>query len=127
MTIGQQEVTLQPRLSKHDGRIRVIQPASGLYVSYDYVYAPEFILLDHGTNHPAPLQIRVLLPRGKKIEEVSIDGSRIDHHMETVHQDNYCAFEAPSGVHRAVITLKSQRVHDVFHTASGSTRHTLPS
>jgi hypothetical protein len=101
VAIEQRGTRLQPRLRKHDGRIRVLQPGTGFYVSYDYRYEHDFITLDYGSNHPERLDIRILLPLGKEIERVSIDGFPVSHRLETLVEDRYCAFEAPSGVHRA--------------------------
>jgi hypothetical protein len=96
---------VQPRLRKHDGRIRAFQPATGLYVSYDYMYDPDSIVFDYGSNHPRSLEVRLLLPLGRETEEVSIDGAQVPHQVETLLRDSYCAFRAPSGVHRAIVTL----------------------
>jgi hypothetical protein len=127
VTIDNDGVTVEPRLGKHDGLVRVLQPASGLYASYDYRYEEAFVVLDYGSNHPGPLQLAVLTPRGKIIEEVSIDGQRVSHHMETLLDDSYCAFQGPSGVHRAVISFQSWRGLDDPRTASGSSFGTPPS
>jgi hypothetical protein len=105
ITIDQDGAAIEPRLAKHNGQIRVLQPATGLYVSYDYRYERDFVALDYGSNHPGPIQIAVLLAPGRNIEEVSIDGQRVSHHTETLLHDSYCAFQGPSGVHRAVITF----------------------
>jgi hypothetical protein len=105
ITIDRDGVAIQPRLASHNGQIRVLQPATGLYASYDYRSEPGFIALDYGSNHPGPVQVAVLLPRGRTTREVSIDGEPVTHHMETLLDDSYCAFQGPSGVHRAVITF----------------------
>jgi hypothetical protein len=105
ITIDHDGVSMQPRLTKHNGQIRVLQPATGLYASYDYRYERGFVALDYGSNHPGPIQVAVLLPPGRTIEQVSIDGQSVPHHMETLLDDSYCAFQGPSGVHRAVITF----------------------
>ncbi len=127
VTIDQDGVAIEPRLSKHDGQIRVIQPATGLYASYDYRHERDFIVLDYGSNHPGPIPVAVLLPRGRTIEEVSIDGQRVFHHMETLLDDSYCAFQGPSGVHRAVILFTSRIGLAESRTASGSSYDTRPS
>lgn len=127
ITIDKDGVVLEPRLGKHDGRVRVLQPATGLYASYDYRYEQRFVVLDYGSNHPGPLQFAVLTPRGKTIEKVSIDGQRVSHRMETLLNDGYCAFQGPSGVHRAVISFESWRGLDDPRTASGSSFDTPPS
>ena len=108
VTIEKDVLKLQPRLREHEGQIRVVQPASGFYVSYDYGCGSDFILLDYGSNHPRPLEIKVLLPPGKETERVSIDDFSISHRMETLAEDSYCAFRAPSGVHRIFITFSGQ-------------------
>ena len=108
VTIERDEVSVQPRLRKHDGQIRVLQPASGMYVSYDYKYHSDFMVLDYGSNHPRSLEVSLLLPLGKETEEVSIDGAPISHRLETILQDSYCVIRAPSGVHRAILSFKSQ-------------------
>jgi hypothetical protein len=105
VTIEKDVLRLQPRLREHEGRIRVLQPASGFYISYDYRYGPDFLILDYGSNHPGPLEIKLLLPLGKDIERVSIDGCSISHRMETLAEDSYCTLQAPSGVHRTFIAF----------------------
>lgn len=127
VTIDHDGVAIEPRLSKHDGQLRVIQPATGLYASYDYRHERDFIVLDYGSNHPGPIPVAVLLPRGRTIEEVSIDGQRVFHHMETLLDDSYCAFQGPSGVHRAVILFTSRIELAESRTASGSSYDTRPS
>ncbi|TKJ31330.1 MAG: hypothetical protein CEE40_02130 [Chloroflexi bacterium B3_Chlor] len=108
VTVERDQASVQPRLRKHDGQIRALQPASGLYVSYDYKYHRDFIVLDYGSSHPRALEVSLLLPLGKETEKVSIDGAPISHRMETILQDSYCVFRAPSGVHRAVVSFKSR-------------------
>lgn len=120
-------VRLQPRLKKHDGQIRVLQPASGFYASYDYTFQPGFIALDYGSNHPKSLEIRILLPPGRETEKVSIDGLTTPHRMETVLEDTYCVFGGPSGVHRAIVSFQSPRLPAAFHTVSDSNPRIRPS
>jgi hypothetical protein len=127
VTIDSDAVTVEPRLAKHDGQVRVLQPATRFYASYDYRYEEAFVVLDYGSNHPDPLQLAVLTPRGKIVQKVSIDGQRVSHHMETLLEDSYCAFQGPSGVHRAVISFESWRGLDDPRTASGSSFGTPPS
>lgn len=127
VAIEQEKLAVQPRLGKHRARVSVIQPATGLYVSYQYTNASDFIVLDYGSNHPRSLEIGILVPGGKEIEEVSIDGVPLTHRMETVLHDTYCTFDAPSGVHRAVLRFKSWTGLGAHHTASRSTLHTPPS
>jgi hypothetical protein len=123
VTIEREGVRLQPRLREHEGQIRVLQPASGFYVSYDYRHGPSFIVLDYGSNHLRSLEIKVLLPLGKEIQNVSIDGLPVSHHMEIVAEDSYCAFQAPSGVHRIVVNFNGRQGSVVHRIASDSNWH----
>jgi len=127
VTIEEDRVRLQPRLRKHEGQIRVLQPASGFYASYDYGYGSDSIVLDYGSNHPRPLEISLLLPLGKEIERVSIDGFLVSHRLETLAEDSYCAFQAPSGVHRVVVIFNGRQGSAVRRIVSDSSWHIPPS
>jgi hypothetical protein len=120
VTIRTDVVTLRPRLGEHDGQVSVVHQSTGLYASYEYSYEPGFVVVDYGSNHPQPLQIAVLIPPGREIERVSIDGREVSYRLETLLQDNYCAFTADSGTHRAVLTFKTPPEPAGYRTASGS-------
>jgi hypothetical protein len=126
VTIHSDVVALRPRLREHDGQVRVIHPATGLYASYEYSHQPGFVVLDYGSNHPQPLEIAVLLPPGREIEKVSIDGREVPYRMETLLQDAYCAFEGDSGTHRAILAFRNPPGLAGYHTASGSSSRIPP-
>ena len=126
VTIERDSISLRPRLGKHDGQVRVVQPATGLYLSYDYKHQTGSVMLDYGSNHPNALDMAVLLPRGREIERVSIDGHEVPYHMETLLKDCYCSFRGDSGVHRAVLIFKNQPELGVYRTAHGSSAHNPP-
>lgn len=126
VTIERDGISLRPRLGKHDGQVRVVQPATGLYLSYDYRYQTGSVVLDYGSNHTNALDMAVLLPRGREIERVSIDGHEVSYRVETLLEDCYCAFRGDSGVHRAVLTFKNQPELGVYRTAHGSSSHSPP-
>jgi hypothetical protein len=126
VTIESTGISLRPRLGKHDGQVRVVQPATGLYLSYDYRYQTGSVVLDYGSNHPNALDMAVLLPRGREIERVSIDGHEVSYRVETLLEDCYCAFRGDSGVHRAVLTFKNQPALGVYRIAHGSSSHSPP-
>jgi hypothetical protein len=126
VTIESDGISLCPRLGKHDGQVRVVQPATGLYLSYDYEHLAGAIILDYGSNHPNALEMAVLLPRGREIERVSVDGHEVPYRMETLLEDCYCTFKGDSGVHRAVLAFKNQPELGVYRTAHGSSSHSPP-
>jgi hypothetical protein len=121
VTMGTDGITLRSRLGKHDGQVRAVQPATGLYLSYDYTYnEPGLVVLDYGSNHPRPLEIALLLPPGREIRRVSLDGHEIPYRVETLLEDRFCAFSADSGVHRAILSVTTLPMLDAHRTASGS-------
>jgi hypothetical protein len=126
VSIERDRVVLRPRLGKHDGQVRVIHPATGLYASYDYKYEPGFAVFDYGSNHPQPLEIAPLLPPGREIERVSVDGRDVAYRVETLLEDSYCTFRGDSGVHRVILTFANQPALGVHHTASGSSSRIPP-
>jgi hypothetical protein len=126
VTIERDAISLRPRLGKHDGQVRVVQPASGLYLSYNHTHRQGAVILDYGSNHHNAIDVAVLLPRGREVERVSIDGHEVSYRVETLLEDRYCAFSGDSGVHRVVLTFKNQPELGVYRTAYGSSSHTLP-
>jgi len=126
VTIRTDVLVLRPRLGEHDGQVRIVHPATGLYASYEYRHEPGFIVLDYGSNHPQPVEMAVLLPPGREIERVSIDGHEVSYRMETLLQDNYCAFTGDSGTHRAIIAFRNPSAPAGYHTASGSSSRIPP-
>jgi hypothetical protein len=126
VTIGTAGITLRSRLGKHAGRVRVVQPATGLYVSYDYEYEPGQVVLDYGANHPRPLEIALLLPPGRDLERVSLDGHEVPYRLETLLEDRFCAFRGDSGVHRAILTFTSDPMLGGYRTVSDSSSCSPP-
>ncbi len=127
VTIDSESAEIRPRLRKHEGQVRAVQEASGLYVSYDYNYHPPLVVLDYGSNHPQGLEIGVLLPTGREIDRVSIDGEEVPYRTETLLNDQYCLFSSGSGPHRAIITLRNPSELGAPHTAPRSSSDTRPS
>lgn len=105
VTIDRGGVRLQPRLRKHEGQIRVLQPASGFYASYNYRYEPDCVTLSYGSNHPGGVRLKLLLPPEREIRRVSLDGLVVSHSLETQGEDSYCVLKASSGVHQVQVTF----------------------
>jgi hypothetical protein len=92
-------LTLQPRLGLNDGFIRVYQPATDRYAAYSYDWNQNSTQIDYGTNAADPVQIKVLKLRSEHISAVMVDGQPIEFESETIGQDTYTVFTAPSGQH----------------------------
>ena len=126
VTIQTDVIALRPRLGEHDGQVSIVHQATGLYASYEYRHEPGFIVLDYGSNHPQSVEMTILLPPGREIERVSIDGHEVSYHMETLLQDSYCAFTGDSGTHRALIAFRNPSAPAGYHTAFGSSSRIPP-
>ena len=126
VSMGTDGIALRSRLGEHDGRVRVVQPATGLYVSYDCEYEPGQVVLDYGSNHPRPLEIALLLPRGRDIERVSLDGHEVPYRLETLLEDRFCAFRGDPGVHRVILTFTSDPMLGGYRTVSDSSSCSPP-
>jgi hypothetical protein len=92
-------LTLQPRLGLNDGFIRVYQPATDRYAAYSYDWNQNTTRIDYGTNAADPVRVKVLKLRSEHISAVTVDGQSVEFEAETVGQDTYTVFAAPSGQH----------------------------
>jgi hypothetical protein len=100
-------VELRPRLGDQPGFIRVYQPSSKRYAAYRYTPRPDVLYLDYGTDGPTPIDVGVLLPAGREVGEVRLDGQVISYGTTTVGRDRYATAEdVPPGIHRIVVNLK---------------------
>lgn len=98
-------VRIEPRLGTHNGEVHVYQPATDRYVAYRYAYSPSTLLLRYGTNSGSDVALRVLLPVGRVAKTVSIDNNEVTARRETVGNDTYAAFKAPTGLHTITISF----------------------
>jgi hypothetical protein len=96
-------LTLQPRLGLNDGYIRVYQAATDRYAAYTYDWDQTTTVLNYGTNATAPVHLRVLKLRSEQVSGIKINGRPVDYRTETVGNDTYLVFSAPSGQHRIEI------------------------
>ncbi len=97
---------LQPRLGLNDGYIRVYQPATDRYVAYSYDWNQTITKLDYGTNAES-VTVKVLKLRSEHISGVAINGHPVEFETETIGNDTYTVFTAPSGQHSLEI-IKGQ-------------------
>ncbi len=111
VSITRDDVRLEPRLSTHNGRIRVAHPATGRAVSYDYAYSHEQQQIQYATNGAGEVLWRVLIPSGRLAQSVLLDGQTvITPRRETTGNDSYAVFKSPAGTHSLIIVLKAAAV-----------------
>lgn len=92
-------LSLQPRLGLNDGHIRVYQAATDRYAAYSYDWDQNVTRLDYGTNANA-VTVKLLKLRSEHINQITIDGRPVSFANQTVGQDTYLVFTAPTGQHR---------------------------
>jgi hypothetical protein len=100
-------LSLHPRLGLNDGYIRVYQPATDRYVAYSYDWDQDTSTLDYGTNVEEMITIKLLKLRSEHVQSITIDGQPVEFMTETVGNDMYLAFAAPSGRH-TIAVIKGQ-------------------
>lgn len=101
-----ESLTLEPRLARNSGGIRVLQPATGRSVSYAYRFLAPAIQIDYATDVPGPVQLRVLLPAEAVLSLVRLDGDTTAAARECTGADCYAVFVGPSGQHQVIIALR---------------------
>gem|GEM_PF-2836203 len=105
VSISRDGVRLEPRLGTHNGDVRVYQPATDRYVAYRYSYRPDTITLRYGTNVTGEIAVRVLIPAGQVVKAVRVGEKDVTSRRETVNNDVYAIFKAPTGISTISITL----------------------
>lgn len=110
-------VTLQPRLGLNDGYIRVYQAATDRYAAYTYDWDQDRTEFNYGTNAEAPVIVKVLKLRSEHISQVLVDGVSVEFETETLGQDTYTVFSAPTGQHTVEI-IKGQPLAKVMASTS---------
>jgi hypothetical protein len=99
---------LSPRLADWPGSISVHQPASNLYLRYNYQPSPEGLVLAYETNHGAPdFPLRLLLPPGFSPGGVRLDAAPLAWDRFTLGQDTYLTATLPTGRHFLTVDAAS--------------------
>lgn len=98
------EPTLSPRLGDWPGSITVYQPASDLYLRYNYRPAANSLAIVYETNHQAPtFSLRLLLPHGFTLGQVQLDGVPLAWERLTLGRDVYLVATLSTGRHHLVV------------------------
>ncbi|GAB4528899.1 MAG: hypothetical protein Kow0063_05490 [Anaerolineae bacterium] len=100
-------LTLSPRLGDWSGSIAAHQPASGLFLRYNYQPAADHLEMVYQTNHQAPnFPGRILLPVGFVPDQVQLDGLPQDWDTFTLGQDTYLSTTLPTGHHSLLVVAR---------------------
>ena len=98
-------LSIEPKLRKDSAKIHIYQPATDIYVSYQYVFDEKNnkLTLDFNSNFPQKGIIKTLIPWSRssdkkshleKLFNVFIDGKKIRHRLERKNEDIYIVIES---------------------------------
>lgn len=110
-----QGLTVTPRLGLNDGYVRTYQAATDRYAAYSYDWDQDVTKFDYGTNAGGMITVKLLKLRSEQINRVVVDGRPIEFRTETIGNDTYTVFNAPSGQHSVDI---EKGVPPVINTAA---------
>ena len=98
------EPTLSPRLADWPGSITAHQPASKLYLRYNYQPFTNALIMAYDTNHQnATIPLRLLLPFGFRPAHVHLDKVPLEWETIVVGEDTYLTATLPTGNHQLVV------------------------
>ena len=114
--LREQSLSLEPKLGKESGHIRVVLPASDLSAEYDYQYDDENfrITLQYQSDFRDRGLIRILIPqnRGEQTRglqkqdlRVSLEGESIDFDLKRVNSDVFVEFQTDFNDHEVIVTI----------------------
>jgi hypothetical protein len=98
-------LSIEPKLRKDSAKIHIYQPATDIYVAYQYVFDEKNnkLTLDLNSNFPQKGIIKTLIPWSRspdkkphleKLFNVFIDGKKIKHRLERKNEDIYIVIES---------------------------------
>ena len=98
-------LSIEPKLRKDSAKIHIYQPATDIYVAYQYVFDEKNnkLTLDLNSNFPQKGIIKTLIPWSRspdkkphleKLFNVFIDGKKIKHRLERRNEDIYIVIES---------------------------------
>ena len=98
-------LSIAPKLRKDSAKIHIFQPATDIFVAYQYTFDKKNnkLTLDFNSNFPQKGIIKTLSPWGfspdkkphlEKMFNVFIDGKKIEHRLERTNEDIYIVIES---------------------------------
>ncbi|MBI5877450.1 MAG: PD40 domain-containing protein [Chloroflexi bacterium] len=103
-----QNPSISPRLGDRTGWVRATIPASGLYAAYRYSTGPGSLQIAYDTNHAKEMPFSVAMPDKTIASKVTVDGQTMTFKTETLNEDTYAGFSAPTGSHTIEITYTAK-------------------
>jgi hypothetical protein len=102
-------VRLAPRLGDRSGGVRVYEPATDVYVAYEYEVAERQVSVRYGTNSPTAVSVRLQVGwRGESVAR--LDGQDVlPISYEQVGEEVVASVVVPSGTHRVELERAAPR------------------
>jgi len=101
-----QGFSIESRLGERNAFLALNQPASGRALWYRQRTLDNAVVLQYRASGGQPGRVAVLLPEGKTVATVALDGAIRPHEVYRVGNDRYAALEGlPAGAHTLHLTL----------------------
>jgi hypothetical protein len=109
-------LNLKIRLGDQPGQIHLYQPATDIYVAYQYSYdgAANVIKLRYESNFSRAGGVSILLPKNQRAEELLLDGKKESFIREAIGEDAYVNFSTDWKPHQLELKLKGKREEETF-------------
>ncbi|HYY89298.1 MAG TPA: hypothetical protein VFA49_10920 [Chloroflexota bacterium] len=104
------EVRLTPRLGQRAGGVRVYEPATDLYVAYEYTASERGVSVQYGTNSPTAASIRLPVSWVGETAARLDGGDTLPFVLERTGEDQVAVVTVPSGTHRVELTRLPPRL-----------------
>jgi hypothetical protein len=97
VSLSARELSLTVRLGEAPGRIHLYQPATDTFVAYRYEPSETELVLTCDSNHRSPGHVALLVPRGRRVLRVMLDGKPKTFRTSTVGRDRFIAVDTAWG------------------------------
>jgi len=109
VSLSADELSLTVHLGAEPGRIHLYQPATDTFVSYRYQPSERALVLDYDSNHPQRGRVGLLVPSGRRVLRMALDGKPVPLRTRIVGRDLYVVADTSWGPHRLEAVLSKRR------------------
>ena len=104
--LSHDNLEIKPRLSDSNGSIYLYEPATDIFISYNYSsFQNSTIILTYESNFQKNGKISVLIPDGKTVSKILIDDTSVPYSIDRIGNDTYVSFIGDFKQHECEIIL----------------------
>jgi hypothetical protein len=107
--LSREQLDLRIRLGARSGALYLYEPATDNYVAYDYCHDAETrtVRLIYESDVAAPGRLSLLVPEGRRVAELRLDGEQREFEEELVGRDRYVSVGTDWRRHRLELMLSA--------------------